>query len=163
MMISTTRLALLPISTNDAHFLYRLMNTAGWLQFIGDRKIDTTDKARQYINQLIARTDCTYWVVRLKTNNTPIGVISFLKRDYLEFFDIGFAFLPEYHGKGYAQEASEAVLKKVMQTAEHHTVQATTLPENERSIKLLQQLGFRFLEERIDEDIKFHVFETSKK
>ncbi|HAK10826.1 MAG TPA: GNAT family N-acetyltransferase, partial [Chitinophagaceae bacterium] len=95
--------------------------------------------------------------------NTPIGVISFLKRDYLEFFDIGFAFLPEYHGKGYAQEASEAVLKQVMQTPEHHTVQATTLPENEKSIKLLQQLGFHFLEERIDEDIKFHVFETSKK
>lgn len=162
-MISTTRLALLPVTTNDAHFLYRLMNTAGWLQFIGDRKIDSADKARQYIAQLLARTDCTYWVVRLKTNNTPIGVISFLKRDYLEFFDIGFAFLPEYHGKGYAQEASEAVLKQVMQTPEHHTVQATTLPENEKSIKLLQQLGFHFLEERIDEDIKFHVFETSKK
>ena len=162
-MIGTNRLALLPVTTNDAHFIYRLMNTEGWLRFIGDRKVDTPEKARHYISQLLARTDCTYWVVRLKTNNTPIGVISFLKRDYLEFFDIGFAFLPEYHGKGYAQEASEAVLKQVMQTPEHHTVQATTLPENEKSIKLLQQLGFRFLEERIDEDIKFHVFETSKK
>ena len=162
-MIGTNRLALLPVTTNDAHFIYRLMNTEGWLRFIGDRKVDTPEKARHYISQLLARTDCTYWVVRLKTNNTPIGVISFLKRDYLEFFDIGFAFLPEYHGKGYAQEASEAVLKQVMQTPEHHTVQATTLPENEKSIKLLQQLGFHFLEERIDEDIKFHVFETSKK
>lgn len=162
-MIGTLRLSLLPVTTNDAHFLYRLMNTEGWLRFIGDRKIDTPEKARHYITQLLARTDCTYWVVRLKTNNIPIGVISFLKRDYLEFFDIGFAFLPEYNGQGYAHEASKAVLQKVMQDPEHQIVQATTLPENERSIKLLQELGFYFLEERIDEDIKFHVFETGRK
>lgn len=163
MMISTKRLDLALINTNDAHFIYRLMNTEGWLQFIGDRKIDGPATARKYIEQLMRKPDCNYWVVRLQSTNLPIGLISFLKRDYLEFFDIGFAFLPEYTKQGYAYEASEAVLQKIMQTSEHHTVQATTLPENERSIKLLQKLGFRFLEERIDEDIKFHVFETNKK
>jgi RimJ/RimL family protein N-acetyltransferase len=90
-------------------------------------------------------------------------LISFLKRDYLEFFDLGFAFLPEYARQGYAYEASEAVLHRMMQDPKHHTVQATTLPSNQASINLLGKLGFQFQEERIDEDIKFHVFEISRK
>jgi RimJ/RimL family protein N-acetyltransferase len=163
MMIRTNRLALSPITTNDAHFIYRLMNTDGWLAFIGDRKIDGPATARNYIEQLQRRADCTYWVVRLQSANIPIGLISFLKRDYLEFFDIGFAFLPEYARHGYAHEASEAVLHRMMQDPQHHTVQATTLPSNQASINLLGKLGFQFLEERIDEDIKFHVFEISRK
>lgn len=160
-MIRTKRLALATITTNDAHFLYRLMNTAGWLQFIGDRKIDGPDKARNYIDQLINRVDCTYWVVRLQSIHTPIGLISFLKRDYLEFFDIGFAFLPEYTKQGYAFEASNAILNKVMLDPQHQTVQATTLPHNQASIQLLEKLGFHFLEERIDEDVLLHIFEKS--
>ncbi|HZF65769.1 MAG TPA: GNAT family N-acetyltransferase, partial [Chitinophagaceae bacterium] len=58
--------------------------------------------------------------------------------------DIGFAFLPQCKNKGYAFEATQAVLTAVTTDPQHATVLATTLPDNTRSIRLLEKLGFQF-------------------
>lgn len=70
-----------------------------------------------------------------------------MKRHYLDHFDIGFAFLPEFEGKGYAFEAADVVLAKVMQSNTDRTVVATSIPGNTKSIRLLKKLGFEFVKE----------------
>ncbi|MFV1466755.1 GNAT family N-acetyltransferase [Idiomarina sp. HB] len=69
-----------------------------------------------------------------------------LKRDELESPDLGYAFLPEYSGKGYAREAAGNTLKTVMRTCSLDTIVAVTLPDNFRSNKLLETIGFSFKE-----------------
>ena len=66
-----------------------------------------------------------------------------IKREQLDQPDLGFAFLPEYTGKGYAQESAESVIEsaRLMQLP---TILAITLPENKPSVNLLQKLGFNF-------------------
>ncbi len=102
-----------------------------------------------------------YWVARLKENNTPIGIISFLKRSYLDHFDLGFALLPDFSNKGYAYEAANAVLQLVSKLPEYHIVLATTLPANKSSIKLLIKLGFRFEREIDVESVKLHIYKNA--
>jgi ribosomal-protein-alanine N-acetyltransferase len=142
--LTTDRLFLNALAVEDHGFIQELVNTDGWLQFIGDRNIHSKEAAVNYINKVNSSQNIKYLVVRLTVSQTPIGIISFIKRDYLEHFDIGFAFLPQYNGKGYAYEAAKAVLTTIGSMPEHPTVLATTIPDNERSIKLLNRLGLHF-------------------
>ncbi len=98
--IIAERLILNLLTLDNRDFVKRLVNTPGWLDFIGDRNVHTDDDAIAYINKIRNTQNLYYWVVSIKNENTPIGIISFLKRDYLENFDIGFAFLLEYNGNG---------------------------------------------------------------
>ena len=145
--ISTERLSLRVVTTEDHEFICELVNTKGWLEFIGDRNVHSEDDAIKYIQKLNDNQNLTYWVVKIKETDKPIGIISFLKRDYLEHFDIGFAFLPEYNGYGYAYEAAKEVLSIVSKYPEYSTILATTIPSNEKSIRLLTKLGLRFEKE----------------
>jgi len=158
--ISTERLCLQLLTLDDHDFILRLLNTNGWIEFIGDRGVHSKDDAITYINKIIGTENLFYWIVRIKDDNTPIGIISFLKRAYLEHFDIGFAFLPAYNGNGYAYEASKEVLAIVSKNPGYSPVLATTIPQNINSIKLLTKLGLHFEKEIEVEGEKLHIYKS---
>ncbi|MEP7143259.1 MAG: GNAT family N-acetyltransferase [Ferruginibacter sp.] len=143
----TERLSIDLVTINDDGFILELVNSKGWLDYIGDRGIHSKEEAVSYIEKILNNQNFTYWVVRLKDNNIPIGIISFIKRSYLKHYDIGFAFLPNFEGHGYGFEAAKEVLLKVIQHPEHLYILATTVPQNINSIKLLKKLGLQFNEE----------------
>jgi RimJ/RimL family protein N-acetyltransferase len=60
--------------------------------------------------------------------------------------DVGYLLLPEYWGKGYAQEAVGAVLRWLPSVVPDEQVVAVTQSANETSLRLLQKLGFAELE-----------------
>jgi len=142
--LSTSRLVLEPLSTADSKFILALVNTEGWLKFIGDRKIYSESDASQYIQKINNDPNTIYWVVKLKVTEVPIGVITCIKRAYLEYADIGFAFLPAFHGQGYAQEASRIVLDYLVNMRGHRRIMAISIPDNASSLNLGRTLGFSF-------------------
>ncbi len=159
--INTERLSLDTLTVNDYDFVRELVNSKGWLRFIGNRHVNSKDEAIAYINKINRTPHLTYWVVRVKASNIPIGIISFLKRAYLEHFDIGFAFLPQFHGNGYAYEAAKEVLSIVRQYPGHTHILATTVAGNINSIKLLTKLGLYFDKEITVEEEKLHIYSIS--
>jgi hypothetical protein len=48
-ILKTERLSIVEMSLKYASFIQELMNTKGWLEFIGDRNIDSVKKAEGYI------------------------------------------------------------------------------------------------------------------
>ena len=104
----------------------------------------TLDDADAYVERIMNTENLYYWVARTRADNTPVGVISFLKRHYLDHFDIGFALLPQYQGLGYAHEGARAVLDLAKANPAYETILATTIPENTSSIQLLERLGLTF-------------------
>lgn len=159
--ITTKRLFLDALAIEDHDFIHELVNSEGWLRFIGDRNIHSSEDAIAYIKKINSTPNLYYRVVRLKETNTPVGIITFIKRSYLDHFDIGFAFLPEYSGKGYAYEAAKEVLSVVGLQPDHSIVLATTMPANVNSIKLLTRLGLRFEKEIEVSNDKLHVYSTA--
>lgn len=139
----TDRLVLEALSEQDNHFIFKLVNTKGWLEFIGNRNVNSSDDAIGYIQKIRENPNVTYWVVKLKEERHSIGVITLIKRDYLEHHDIGFAFLPHYMNQGYAFEAANEVIRYVFEDLNHTHIQAIVLPSNQGSIKLLEKLGLR--------------------
>ncbi len=143
--IFTDRLVLNKLTVQEAGFIYHLLNTAEWIRFIGDRKIATTADALAYIEKILANPNINYWVVTVKESSIAIGVITLIKRDYLAFHDIGFAFFVAHSKHGYAYEASKAVLERVSVLPQYPVVLAITSPDNINSIRLLEKLGLHFM------------------
>ncbi len=143
----TERLALCELSLADTTFIKDLVNTPGWMKFIGDRNIRTEEDASNYVQKIMNNNNIKYWVVKLKNQHISIGIVTFIKRDYLEHHDIGFAFLPKYAGNGYGYEASLTVLDDAINKNNHRRILATTIKENINSIKLLEKLGLSFEKE----------------
>jgi RimJ/RimL family protein N-acetyltransferase len=164
----TKRLVISKVTLKDASFFLELMNTPHWIKYIGDRNIRTVKDAEQYLKNGILKSYSTlgysFYKIVLKSNRSKaIGICGLIKRNQLEFSDLGFAFLPEYERKGYAYESSMAVLEFVKKDFGLNKVGAITLEININSIKLLKKLGFSF-EKKIkpfddDKELLFFVKE----
>lgn len=143
----TPRLSLRRFISADAPFILELLNSPGWLRFIGDRQVRTEEEARNYLlkGPLLSYHQFGFGLygVCLKNSREMIGTCGLIRRDGLDGVDMGFAFLPQHAGKGYAMEASEAVMQHAQ--SEHHLseILAITLPLNKNSIHLLKKLGFQ--------------------
>ena len=144
-VIETDRLVLRWQTLEDALFILTLVNDPSWLQFIGDRGVRTEEDARRYIeNSAIAyyqRDGFGFYLTELKEGNMPIGICGMIKRDTLEDVDIGFAFLPDYRGKGYAYEAASAVLAYARDVVGLKRIVAITDKDNHASGRLLEKIG----------------------
>jgi len=158
----TQRLRLDRLVLSDAAFILELLNTEGWIAFIGQRNVKAIGDAENYIGKILGNPNVCYWVVSLKADASKIGIISLIKRDYLEHHDIGFAFLPAHSGQGYAFETTNAALKRLLASEAHITLLATTMAENTRSIQLLEKLGLSYGYEVLSEGEKLLVFTTDK-
>lgn len=156
-IIETERLYISLMNTGDAAFMMELMNTQGWLTFIGDRNIRTLEAARLYVQAVLDRDDASYYIVRTREDHTPAGVLSFLQRTYLPGKDLGFAFLPSFQGKGYALESASALLDTLK--VGHERILATAFPGNSRSIRLLELLGFRYHSTFRQDETELHLYE----
>jgi ribosomal-protein-alanine N-acetyltransferase len=141
--IKTDRLKIRPICLEDGQFMLELVNTQGWLMYIGDRNVHSVKDAEQYIQRMLDNPVYFYHVIEQKESIRPVGVVSFLKRDNQQYYDIGFALLPEFQGKGIAFEACSAYLLTVQANHVFENIIAISLPHNIKSIALLEKLGFK--------------------
>ncbi|HYK71724.1 MAG TPA: GNAT family N-acetyltransferase [Pseudoneobacillus sp.] len=147
-LIQTERLLIRKVTIEDTMFILRLLNEPSWIQYIGDKGVKTEEDAKKYIQsgpiQMYKDYGFGLYVVSLKESGVPIGLCGLIKRISLQYVDIGFAFLPEFTGKGYAFEAAEAVVQYGKQAFSLHKIVAITTLDNVNSQKLLIKLGFHF-------------------
>jgi Acetyltransferases, including N-acetylases of ribosomal proteins len=161
--ILTDRVSLDRLTLDDHEFIQTLVNTKGWIEFIGERNVHSKEDAVKYVQKLMDTVNLMYWVVREKTTQQRLGVVTIIKRSYLEYSDIGFAFLPQFCGRGYAYEAAQALLSAARLYPEYQTMLATIVPSNAKSISLLTKLGFYFEEEINVEGETLHVYSNANK
>ena len=144
-ILTTPRLSIEKVTQDDSAFIFELMNTPTWIQYIGDRSIKSIADATAYIetNYLTSYKENGYGLYKMVLTSTlaPIGMCGFVKRDYLDAPDIGFAVLPAYEGMGYTSEAATKILDYGLHTLNLELVLGITSLENIRSQRLLEKLG----------------------
>jgi RimJ/RimL family protein N-acetyltransferase len=147
-IFTTDRLRIRELNLHDTDFIIQLVNTPGWLKYIGDRNIKSEEQATRYLVEgpLTSYQENGFglWLAELKENGQPIGMCGLLRRDYLDYPDIGFAFLPHFIGKGYAFEAAKEIISLGFTQFKLEKMCAITVPDNHLSIKLLEKIGMQY-------------------
>ena len=94
-IFETERLRLRKFTFDDTKFIIELLNSPGWIEFIGDRNVKTEDQAAAYLQngpmKSYVQNGFGLSMVETKAGH-PIGMCGILKRDTLDNPDIGFAF-----------------------------------------------------------------------
>jgi len=147
-VLKTQNLILVKLRKEDAPFILELVNSPGWLQYIGDRNVHSILDAEHYLQNGILKCYEEYgfgfWLVKDSIKNQKLGICGITKRESLDFPDIGFAFLSEYQSMGYGYEAAMATLKYVKENLRLEKIVAIANIENVASNTLLKKIGMRF-------------------
>lgn len=165
-ILETERLIVEEATLSDAPFFLELLNSPNWLEFIGDRNVKLLEDATKYVQESLIdkykKNGFGFYKMSLKANNEPIGAIGFLKREYLEFLDLGYAVLPNYEGKGYISEAAKAVVEYGHNKLQLQEIVAFTTEDNLASKKVLLKIGLHLIDKRILDGEEFLYFSTQK-
>ncbi|TAE01262.1 MAG: N-acetyltransferase [Bacteroidetes bacterium] len=143
-ILESQKLFLREFNLDDCQFVIELLNTEGWLKYIGNRNVQNEAQAKVYLEngslKSYKENGFGLYLVALKTQE-PIGMCGFVKRENVEDVEIGFAFLPAYQKKGYAFEIVSETMKYGFETLKLPKITAVALANNTNSIKLLEKLG----------------------
>ncbi|KPL86737.1 GNAT family N-acetyltransferase [Herpetosiphon geysericola] len=144
--IRTARLVIRQFTLADGPFVMQLVNQPSWLQWIGNRNVHTLNDAETYISSGPMTMYQRYGVglCGVELAGTLIGMAGLIKRTPEAEIDLGYAFLPEYWGQGYASEVAQALLTYAITTLKLPRIIATTHLENQQSIKVLERIGMQF-------------------
>jgi len=163
----TERLVLRPTTEEDAGFLLDLLNSPKWLEYIGDRNVQTEEDAIQYIKNRISpqleKLGFANFTLIRKSDGVKIGSCGLYDREGVEGIDIGFALLPAFEGLGYGFESASKVLEIGKNKFNIDKFSAITTKNNLASQRLIEKLGLRYIETiRIpndDEELLLYVLE----
>jgi RimJ/RimL family protein N-acetyltransferase len=151
-LLETDRLVIRHFTTGDAEFILRLVNEPSFIANIGDRGIRSLEHATNY---LLDGPMASYhhhgfgpYHVAHRDTLAPVGICGLLKRVQFEDVDLGYALLPEYWSQGLAFEAASAVIAYAYTSLGIKRILGLVQPDNQRSIGLLEKLGFEFTELR---------------
>ncbi|HEY5801490.1 MAG TPA: GNAT family N-acetyltransferase, partial [Burkholderiaceae bacterium] len=128
-----------PIGPDDAAFYLELVNTAAWLEHIGDKGIRTLDAAREAIiaGPMVAHeAGMTIHVVEAREDGSKLGICGLIKRDTLPGVDLGYGYMPHAWGLGYAYEAAQAVVDHARDDLKLPQLLGITSPTNHGSIRV---------------------------
>lgn len=139
-MHETNRCKLFKIQETDYEDIKKLYADEKVRQFLGG--IIEEDIYRiKFISMCEIESKELYWVVRLKDDNTFVGLISLdLYHDGVST-EISYQILPEYWGYGYGTEIVQKVISISFEEYNLTKIVAETQTANKQSCKLLKRIG----------------------
>ena len=151
LIYETARLIIKKTTLEDAAFIFELLNTPKWSQFIGDRNIRNIEAAEAYILNtilpVINKKGYDNFTVFRKSDNSKIGCCGLYDREGVDGIDIGFAFLPQYERLGYAFISAFKIKEVALKDFKLDKLSAITNRNNIGSQKLLEKLDLSYKKE----------------
>jgi [ribosomal protein S5]-alanine N-acetyltransferase len=144
-IIETERLYFRQFGLADATMLYKMHQDAAITAFTGDPiPWDSVELVERILIEAILpqyKKNIGRWAVHLKQDDTFIGWCGL--KDTGEEVDIGYRYIQQYWGNGYATEAAKAVLQYGIDNNIKNIVGRAAV-ENKASIKVLENIGLTF-------------------
>jgi ribosomal-protein-alanine N-acetyltransferase len=150
-LIETERLIMRDLLPEDAPGMFALDSDAEVHKYIGGRPVKTIDDSRkvieiiraQYISNGIGR-----WAVIEKTTEQFIGwsglkLITEPINGHNNYLDLGYRFMPQYWGKGYAKETAKASADFAWNTLKASRLCGIAHEQNIASRKVLESVGLQ--------------------
>jgi len=155
--LTSARLSFRKVSKDDVPEIMALRGNKEVMKYIYSPLITNSDEANKYIDNQIDELNnkkSIHWMICLKENPKAIGIIrynNFRPTDHRA--EIGCMMLPEFQGKGLVSEAIQRIVDFGFNELQLNTIEATILPENSNSQKLV--LRNNFIQEAHFRDYRF--------
>lgn len=159
MQLETNRLIMRPFEERDAEGLFLLDSNPEVMKYVGgvvSTKIEQSQQMIEFIQKQYKENGVGRLAVIEKSTNTLIGWsgLKYLTSEIngmKNVYELGYRFLPEYWGKGYATETARAALNYAFNEIKTDVVYAMAVTENTGSNRVLQKLGFEELGTFLDD------------
>jgi ribosomal-protein-alanine N-acetyltransferase len=145
--MQTEHLQIRPFTLDDAEAYWPLVSLPEVLRYTGEQPQTSVDEVAETLRSRPLRDYAVYGFGRMACVEKASGrLVGFSGLKYLEDLgevDIGYRFLPDCWGKGYATESALAL----MSTAGEHGISRViglVEPENGASARVLEKLGLVF-------------------
>jgi ribosomal-protein-alanine N-acetyltransferase len=144
--LQTDRLVLRELRAEDVAQAHRMFSDPEVMRYVGKVPHTSVDQSMTFIHRnqaLFPARDGIRWAMTRRGSDELIGSCGHW-RLYKEHFrsEIGYDLLPAYWGQGLMTEALRAILAFGFTCMGLHSVEAQIDPLNERSRRVLTQLGF---------------------
>ncbi len=144
--LQTERLLLRKIFPKDDKEIYYLRSDEGVNKYIDRPRVASLEDAQNFINktnQSIDNNELVDWAISFKDNSRLIGSICLwnlsVEKNKAE---VGYELLPEFQGKGIANEALSKIIEFGFDVMQLDKIEAYTQKENLASTRLLEKFGF---------------------
>lgn len=148
-MLKGKRIYLRRFSEEDAPVFLKWGSNSRYHKLAGLEEFKNLDDAKRGAKQYSQRQDS--YGICLKENDRLIGLVELYERGMdersglLKTKEIGFLLDQDYEGRGYMTEALKLVFKEMIEKRDQVEIWAGTFADNERSQKLLENLGFKYV------------------
>lgn len=161
MNLTTTRTQLNLLQEEDYAQIIASFQEKDTVKFIKHLQNLTDEEYREFLEKkrlLTQQKENFFWVVREKTTQNLVGTIGLTP--YLgskTAFHIGFRIRNDFQRQGFAYELSKRVIDFVQKELHHTKIYGLAMQENDASIKILQKLGFEFVESEFNTDYQIQL------
>jgi RimJ/RimL family protein N-acetyltransferase len=142
----TERLLLRPVTLDDLDAWHAISRDAEEAWFGAPNS--TLDDARANLVKHMSHQDShgfSLWAVELRAKHEMIGVAGLKHLADGEEIEVGYRFLREHWGHGYATEAAGASIAFGLQELRLERIVAVTLPTNRASRHVMEKCGMTFV------------------
>lgn len=160
-ILETERLLVRETTVADVDAFYRIYaepSVTAYMETLCGDWDEEIAYIEDYINTVYAFYGYGMWTVLEKESGSVIGRAGISRREGYDLPELGFVIGVPWQGRGYAYEVCAAVLDYARQELEMEKVQALVRPENERSARLCEKLGFAFRRETQEDGITYRLF-----
>lgn len=147
----TPRLLIREIETEDAEAIFELNQNPIVIRYTSDPAFKNIADAQHLIETVIQPQYKNYghgrWAVLIKDTNTFIGWCGLKFMPEFNQVDLGYRYMQDFWGKGYATEAAMASLNYGFTQFNYPQIIGRVMKKNLSSIKVLQKCGMTFSHE----------------
>lgn len=145
--LQTDRLILRQLTMEDVDFVFQHFHDPQVSQYLMDEPpVADHAQARAIIDFFLEPEDKTHnrWGIVRRADNQLIGTVGYHKWEKAYFrAEIGYDLSPDCWGQGYMTEALRAVIRHGFERLGLNRIDALVYIDNDRSVQLLQRLGFK--------------------
>jgi RimJ/RimL family protein N-acetyltransferase len=146
--IETERLLIRRFTVDDAEAYWLLVSDPAVLRYVGEPPLNSIAAVRDLLETRPLRDYRLYGYGRMacidKDSGRLLGFSGLKYLDDMDETDIGYRFLPEAWGKGYATESGAAIMARQSAESSLRRIIGLVEPENDGSVRVLKKLGLTF-------------------
>ncbi len=151
--LETRRTILRRLTLQDAEALQGIMGDPEVMRFVGNNKPISLERTRALIEKTLthfADHGCGFYAVIEKASGRFVGYSGFTLKNP-DVPELGYGFEKASWGKGLGWETASAVVEFLRTHFNFRRICATVDPANTASVRILQKLGMKRSERRLDE------------